>query len=234
MSLARRPLCSAGSPGEGSPTSSLLSGAPTSHRPSRRTSFPSFGGTVASSSTWPRAAWTITARRSGGFVSPAPLRQPAVHDGDDGISQVPGESTDPCHRSLTPVERQRQASRRLTCCLPHYPRRRPPRGYSFRGSMTAAYVLAVYASQRGSPHDHARLASGRRPALPGQDRPAGLRQEVSGSTFLPPPPGLAWRTGDRVLAPGPHGRSPGVRDAGRSGQVAEAEVLRRDAGCQWR
>ena len=61
----------------------------------------------------------------------------------------------------------------------------------------AACTLSVYASQPGSPPDHATLDSGRWPALTGQDfhllgRVEGFRH-VCPSTWLPPSPSFAWR-----------------------------------------
>ena len=64
----------------------------------------------------------------------------------------------------------------------------------------AACTLSVYASQPGSPPDHATLDSGRWPALTGQDfhllgRVEGFRH-VYPSTWLPPSPSFAWRISD--------------------------------------
>ena len=61
----------------------------------------------------------------------------------------------------------------------------------------AACTLSVYASQPGSPPDHATLDSGWWSALTGQDshllgRIEGFRH-VYPSTWLPPPPSFAWR-----------------------------------------
>ena len=61
----------------------------------------------------------------------------------------------------------------------------------------AACTLSVYASQPGSPPDHATLDSRWWPALSGQGfhllgRVEGFRH-VFPSTWLPPSPGFAWR-----------------------------------------
>jgi len=122
----RRCLRSTGSPAEGSPASALLPSAPTSHRPSRRTSFPSLGGTVAPSSSSPRATWMAAARRSGVFVFPAlhfgrlitteTMRSPRFLGSPNGCMPSlfdPGEAPAPGHWVRA-------------CCLPSYPRRRPP------------------------------------------------------------------------------------------------------------
>ena len=62
----------------------------------------------------------------------------------------------------------------------------------------AACTLSVYASQPGSPPDHATLDSGWWPTLTGQDshllgRIEGFRH-VCPSTWLPPSPSFAWRS----------------------------------------
>jgi len=53
------------------------------------------------------------------------------------------------------------------CCLPPFGRRRLPRLPNISGLNHTARTFAVYASQGGLPHRHARLASGGWPALPG-------------------------------------------------------------------
>ncbi len=48
-----------------------------------------------------------------------------------------------------------------------------------------AYMLAVYASQPGLPHVHARLASGWWPPLTGREwLPAGFQREVSSCLYI--------------------------------------------------
>ena len=68
----------------------------------------------------------------------------------------------------------------------------------FRGSITRLSHNAVYASQPGSPLDHARLASGWGPALTGwtarSSRPLGPNTRFRLSSWLPPHPGFSWRT----------------------------------------
>jgi hypothetical protein len=79
-----------------------------------------------------------------------------------------------------------------------------------------AFALAVYASQGGSPHHHARLASGCRLGSTGWDwLPKGFQRKVSKMvpTSLPPSPGFAWRkpgSPRRFPAQGSHrsGRAP--------------------------
>jgi len=106
-----------------------------------------------------------------------PVSLTAFSDGDDRISQVPGEP--PCtHAGLFDPGGAFTPSQLRTVCrcgLPLFRRRRPPRGFPFRGSITAAYVLPVYASQHGSPRHHATLGSGRWLTVAGQGcNPAGF------------------------------------------------------------
>ena len=64
-------------------------------------------------------------------------------------------------RSPTPAEPPAPSqSRRRRWCLPRPSRRRLPRSRQFRGSITRPARLPVYASQPGSPPDHATLGSG--------------------------------------------------------------------------
>ena len=64
-------------------------------------------------------------------------------------------------RSTTPAEPAAPGqSRRRRWCLPRPSRRRLPRSRRFRGSITRPARLPVYASQPGSPPDHATLGSG--------------------------------------------------------------------------
>src|SRR5437879_9159355 len=89
-SMTRHPLPSAGSPGVGSPASAVLRHAPSPGRPSRRTSFPSLGGTARAR---PSLPGTANAPPPGpGLLNRVPV--PALSRGDDQVSQVPGEP--PC------------------------------------------------------------------------------------------------------------------------------------------
>jgi hypothetical protein len=70
---------------------------------------------------------------------------------------------------------RRQAISAPWCCLPLSKRRRLPRSVTFRGSITAACIPPVYASQPGLPPRHATLGSGRWPTFAGAGlSPAGL------------------------------------------------------------
>jgi len=102
-----------------------------------------------------------------GFSS-SPVAPSGSGRGGDGDSQVPGEPR--CGRALlfdpggTGGPGLVQPDR---CCLPiTLPRRLPQRRFLSRLNDTA-HPLAVYASQPGLLPDHARLASGCWPALPG-------------------------------------------------------------------
>ena len=66
----------------------------------------------------------------------------------------------------TPVGPPRSATAALRYCLPPNGRRRLPRQILISGLNHTARTLAVYASQDGLLHRHARLASGGWPTLP--------------------------------------------------------------------
>ncbi len=69
--------------------------------------------------------------------------------------------------SPTPAGPPRSANTALRFCLPPFGRRRLPRLPNISRLNHTARTSAVYASQSGLPHRHARLASGGWPALPG-------------------------------------------------------------------
>ena len=119
---------------------------------------------------------------------------------------IPGSWTTLAYmpRSSTPADRRTQAttgpamwsSANLTTSTPH-------------GTLSrlyhAACTLSVYASQPGSPPDHATLDSGWWPALTGQGshllgRVEGFRH-VYPSTWLSPSPSFAWRNKSLFLHP---------------------------------
>ena len=106
-------------------------------------------------------------RRAWVLVSRLPYR--LFRYGDDRISRVPVRPSRymPCSHQ-TPAGPERQAIQRSRCCLPLLARRRLPR-VVISGLNHTACIFAVYASQRRLPERHARLASGRWPALPGRD-----------------------------------------------------------------
>jgi hypothetical protein len=78
----------------------------------------------------------------------------------------------PC--SPTPAGPPRSATTALRCCLPPNGERRLPRQILITGLNHTARPFAVYASQGGLLHHHARLASGQSANLSGRDwLPAG-------------------------------------------------------------
>src|SRR5438876_5464941 len=88
-SAIRRPLPSTGSRRVGSPASTVVRGAPTPCRPSRRTSLPSLGGTALALA---GSLLSVTERchcRPGGLINQSPSFW--FTRGDDRASQVPGE-----------------------------------------------------------------------------------------------------------------------------------------------
>ena len=83
-----------------------------------------------------------------------------------------------------------------------------------------AFALAVYASQGGSPHHHARLASGCRLSSTGWDwLPTGFQRKVSECilTSHPPYPGFAWRNQIKAVR-NPAPKSPDSRIHAQSGE----------------
>ena len=116
--------------------------------------------------------------------------------GENRISRVPVRSSRcmPCSHQ-TPVGPERQASRRSRYCLPLLTRRRLPQNKQISGLNHTAYIFAVYASRRRLPERHARLASGRWPALPGRDSTRricseGFRNDDSSHVISSPFPEL--------------------------------------------
>jgi hypothetical protein len=89
--------------------------------------------------------------------------------GDGRISQVPGEPQ--CERApvYDPGGTSAPGIAALRCGLPCGKRRRLPRQSSLSRLNNAARSLPVYASQPGSPPNHATLGSGRLPAFAGQE-----------------------------------------------------------------
>ena len=99
-------------------------------------------------------------------------------------------------RSQTPADRRTQATSGPTMWSSVYATTSTPHRL-LSGLHHAACTLSVYASQPGSPPNHATLDSGWWPALTGQGshllgRVEGFRH-VLPSTWLPPSPGFAWR-----------------------------------------
>ncbi len=107
-----------------------------------------------------------------------------VQNGGGGASQVPGESR--CMHALlsdpggTSAPGHHGAS--MLPCV--YWTTSAPTTNLISGLNHTAYMLAVYASQPGLPHVHARLASGWWPASTEREwLPAGLQREVSSCCY---------------------------------------------------
>jgi hypothetical protein len=115
-----------------------------------------------------RAAPSTRAASLGPRNSGGPIR--IVWTGNNGLSHVPGEPQ--CAHALFLRPRWHQAARPITAArrgLPYMMRTTSAPTISPLSRLNhTAYALAVYASQRGSLRDHARLASGCRSALPGR------------------------------------------------------------------
>jgi hypothetical protein len=103
--------------------------------------------------------------------------------------------------SWTPVGSPRQAEYNEAMLPSVHPDDVGSHECGFSGLSRMACPLAVYASQHGSPRDHARLASGCRPALPGGiGCPLGPNVRFSATTamvasLLTSSPKLSWRNG---------------------------------------
>ncbi len=199
--MTRRPLRSTGSPGESSPVSALLWAAPNPERPSRL-------ATVAPRSAVPRvhSLFAPTAaeccRHGPGLFTGLP--SPDFPEETPGPPRFPGDLR---VRALLsgPAGPPRQVQlQRFGIAFHHSQRCRPLRDMQLSGLNHTAHTLAVYASQPGSPPDHARLASGWWTNLVR----AGLAtrrvpQKVSANSdharsSLPPSPSFAWRKGTSV------------------------------------
>ena len=118
------------------------------------------GSSPTASGAWLRIILEVVSRTPAGMF-----------DGDDGVSQVPGEPSRSFALFSDPgVTGQALRDQGLACPT------RPPRLTKARarrdeisGLNRTAFDLAVYASQGQSPTHHARLASGRWPGSTGRD-----------------------------------------------------------------
>jgi hypothetical protein len=137
-------------------------------------------------------------------VVPAPTRSGRETTGSPRFLRVPLVympcSTTPVGPRAGPIQHDDVAFRLCNGVGSHI--------FVISGLNNTACTLAVYASQPGSPLDHARLASGWWPALTGRaarsSRPAGTLREVSAlNSSHPPHPGFSWRTANPSL----HGSS---------------------------
>ena len=140
--------------------------APTPCRPSRRAWFPSLGGTAfalvfapAASSASPRAKERLFLRRP----TPEILRQRRQDLLGSWKTPMPA-----CPALRPRQDLHARPLRRLGVAFRQYATATAP-AFGLSRLNHAAYELAVYASQHGSPRNHARLASGRWPTFAGQD-----------------------------------------------------------------
>ena len=130
------------------------------------------------------------------FVTGAPFMPVSLDRRRRGL---PGSWGTPCARALLfdPGGTIRPGHLGQDDAAFHSPKSVGSLNHEISGLNDTARALAVYASQGGSPHHHARLASGCWPALPGGvfTHRVPLRSFRRGSChLLPPRPGFAWRT----------------------------------------
>ncbi len=149
-------LSSTGSSRASSPASSVLSKRYDALPPSRRTSFPSLGGTsVALVGFAPIRTSEPLGPGVGNPVSPAGS-SPRSEQGSPKFLGNPN-----CPFAHIPIRRRQDCLHQTIQCssvaLGHRKAKAPTKGLSALNSM--AFGLAVYASQCGLPQHHARLAS---------------------------------------------------------------------------
>ena len=174
--IFRRPLPSDGSPGMGSPPSSVLWSDPSPCCPSRVTSLPSFGGTCPCA----RPLSGFCSRSSVarfpaglGHFCPAPRITVAARM---EATRVPRFLGSPCQRAaFSDPGGPPTPGHTASVMLPSANSKTSAPQQPISGLNHAAHWLAVYASQCGSLRSHARLASGRGPALPGWVCPTRLQ-----------------------------------------------------------
>ena len=179
-------------------------GATTSSRPSRRTSFPSLGGTSVA---------LVVSLPSGrvnrrGLELVTRLLHPGIAEETTGSPKFLRNQLSVCTCS-NPTPAGLLAPDRSQCssvALGITKAKAPTKGLSTLNSM--AFGLAVYASQDGLPRHHARLASGRWSGATGRAfHPQGSYERFQSCilTSHPPFPSFAWhRPG------GPGGCPPGL------------------------
>ena len=164
---------------------------PTSRPPSRVTSFPSLSATTVPPFFAPRSGTTprdLDHFYRGARAASSRWRRRDLPGSWTTLAYMPRSSTPADLRSQATTGPAMWSSVHLTTSTPRLPLSRLNH---------AACTLSVYASQPGSPPDHATLDSGWWPALTGQDfhllgRVEGFRH-VYPSTWLPPSPSFAWR-----------------------------------------
>ena len=174
-------------------------GAPTSCRPSRRTSFSSFGGTAFVACLFAPAGGRRLAPAGRGVdhrdsPDPACFRRKR--------QDLPGSwgtlVNVPCSR--TPADRNVRPLTTLPVLPSTFSTASAPRLWVLSRLNHTARSPAVYASQDGSLRHHARLAPGWWPPLAGRDfNPQGSIRRFQ-SAILPPSPGFPWRKPNEAIA----------------------------------
>lgn len=129
----------------------------TAQRSSRRTSFPSFAGYLVCMRYFRSRGDACRSARLE-LVTRSLFFFPGMDEEAKGSPTFLGRPLVPSPCSLTPVDSSRQAVATLGCCPTMSRRIGHPRKLISELNDTAL-ALAVYASQRELPHDHARLAS---------------------------------------------------------------------------
>ncbi len=163
-SVSRHPLPSTGSLGSVPPLRRYYGNARTPGHPSRLASFPSLGATTVRPLLSPLPpAWGATLQGRG-LSRGSPSRSVG---GNGWASQVPGGPSRACPALRPRRDRHAKPLRRVDVAFRNFGTRRLP-PLSISGLNHTACALAVYASQPGSPLDHARLASGWGLALAGR------------------------------------------------------------------
>ena len=162
--MSRHPLPSTGSLGSVPPLRRYYGNARTPGHPSRLASFPSLGATTVRPLLSPLPpAWGATLQGRG-LSRGSPSRSVG---GNGWASQVPGGPSRACPALRPRRDRHAKPLRRVDVAFRNFGTRRLP-PLSISGLNHTACALAVYASQPGSPLDHARLASGWGLALAGR------------------------------------------------------------------
>src|SRR6266516_3568762 len=145
-----RPLPSTGSRRVGSPASTVVRGAPTPCRPSRRTSLPSLGGTALCARLSLPPATERSHRRPGALCNRRPL-VPVQRAETAGPRRFLGNPIADMPCSPTPVGPRRQAISAPRCCLPPSVTASAPTTTSLSRLDHTACPLAVYAWRPGLP-----------------------------------------------------------------------------------
>ena len=158
-----------------SPASTVLWNAPTPHRPSRRTSF-SFAWRYHPRTNGSLPAMVRAASRGRGLLLSASLSPRRLDLGWErsGLPRSWGTPLCRCPALRPRQDRPHQAIRCDDAAPARSKTKAPTKPIS--GLNHTAWALAVYASQDGSLHHHARLASGYWPGSTGRDwLPAGFQ-----------------------------------------------------------